>query len=1452
MNKNKKIEHKKIISSFVMLSLLLTGFASLFIVNEPAVSAAGTSTTAEPLIRIYGENDAVYPTQSYYGANDFVYPEEFDPFDPGIIEKDSITFNPAFLYGHEEYEIQAQGDASEKIFLRAFYEPGYTHPVDQLMDDWSDVSLHSVETFDAIVTETTYFLVDLIGNEPTVGYPGETKIALPYQSTDPDTPGMEEMGLLDVTYAWTNDIECPSKIDNGWLTDGGIAVEKTFEFNNIDYSQDIVVNFFDHKVTIKNFENGDDNTFDKLDLEVSYIGNMYDAASQPLTHTIWEDSWGPGFYYFFDRANDKQPWTDPAHRWFLYIENADDDYLRMKLGRVLYSGETFYVDGVRYDIPAVYVTDDYGFKYITFQSPIPKGEPIWDNVLYKNVDDFSHVTSQYLASLPVGTPVWVLPPFNMEHWMIDDIGLYKYSDDGCFKVPRAGMILEDKKDALEFYYVDETIEPRFDTSLTERLDTNENGVESWQWYNVYTLPNRYTEFVLPNQEIPCEQYYYELYPSWYPSYIDADGAEYLITSSLIAPNSNVDLDRTNSCKGMYEHEIYDRVSEIALCGERSFYWGMPRFVYEFDAYNPIDFYVNEGTNEPSVKIYGEDIDYYCKDPIYPTQSGSGAEDYIYEDESDPFDPSVIEKDSITFNPAFIDGHGGQYEIQAQGDASEKVFLRAFYEPGYTHPVDQLMDDWSDVSLYPVETFDAIVTETTYFLVDITDRTPTVGYPDQTKIVLPYQSTDPDTPGMEEMDLLDVVGTSGMDSRPLTDGSIMVEKEIEVIGDEFIGQSFRFMDHMVTIVNFEDSDDYSFDKLDIKASYIGNMNDAISSTQTYTIWQNEWGPEFRYFFDRQNNMQLCGSDPAHRWYLYIENADDDYLRMKLGRCLAAGETFYVDGVRYDMPAVYVDGDGGFKYITLQSPIPKGEPVWRLPLYKNVDDFSHVTSQYLASLPEGMPVWVLPPFNDDHQMIDDIGLQKYESTCGVKVPVGGMLLRDLKDALEFYYIDETYEPRFDTSLTERLDTNENGVESWLWYNVYTLPNRYTEFVLPNQEVANEYYESIDYPNWYPTYIKADGAEYLITSSLIAPNSNVDTDRTDVCKTFDEHEIFNMICEVDRSTESTPCQPVPRYVFEFDAYDGTGFFLNENGYTDPVYYDPTADAGGPYSGGIEEQICFDATASHDNDENNTSIVQYDWKFYAADSWHIDLGPNPCHTYSAAQTYTVTVRVTDDEGATDTDTATVHIAETPSTDSWIIIEDVCIPEDGTEYTYLKATGITEDVGSCEVTLSWDPTVASIVELDHSDFESLYYYINEADGTINIVASNTNVALSGDFDIARIKFQAVGALDDHCTATIQSSLILTDDPVPAEVAHDTMNGLIYIGNCDDPDPPVDDGDMNGDGKVNSADVRYLALYLAGDPLYSVLHSDGNVNSDSSVNSGDVRYLALYLAGDPAYDPLYP
>ncbi len=81
------------------------------------------------------------------------------------------------------------------------------------------------------------------------------------------------------------------------------------------------------------------------------------------------------------------------------------------------------------------------------------------------------------------------------------------------------------------------------------------------------------------------------------------------------------------------------------------------------------------------------------------------------------------------------------------------------------------------------------------------------------------------------------------------------------------------------------------------------------------------------------------------------------------------------------------------------------------------------------------------------------------------------------------------------------------------------------------------------------------------------------------------------------------------------------------------PIADAGTPYSGTANEPVLFDGSGSSDPDG---TIVAYDWDFGDGNTAS---GPAPTHAYAAGGTYNVTLTVTDDMGAQDSDMATATI---------------------------------------------------------------------------------------------------------------------------------------------------------------------------------------------------------------------
>ncbi len=83
------------------------------------------------------------------------------------------------------------------------------------------------------------------------------------------------------------------------------------------------------------------------------------------------------------------------------------------------------------------------------------------------------------------------------------------------------------------------------------------------------------------------------------------------------------------------------------------------------------------------------------------------------------------------------------------------------------------------------------------------------------------------------------------------------------------------------------------------------------------------------------------------------------------------------------------------------------------------------------------------------------------------------------------------------------------------------------------------------------------------------------------------------------------------------------------------PTCAAGGPYTGTVNVAVAFDGTGSSDPDG---TIASYAWNFGDGSSGS---GPTPSHTYTAVGSYTVSLTVTDNLGATSTCSAAASIAE-------------------------------------------------------------------------------------------------------------------------------------------------------------------------------------------------------------------
>ena len=121
-----------------------------------------------------------------------------------------------------------------------------------------------------------------------------------------------------------------------------------------------------------------------------------------------------------------------------------------------------------------------------------------------------------------------------------------------------------------------------------------------------------------------------------------------------------------------------------------------------------------------------------------------------------------------------------------------------------------------------------------------------------------------------------------------------------------------------------------------------------------------------------------------------------------------------------------------------------------------------------------------------------------------------------------------------------------------------------------------------------------------------------------------------------------------------DGSSDFISHNvtilypspggggvGYSGVTNLLPVADSNGPYYAFIGEEIEFNGTGSYDKDEGGKSIIQYDWKFFEGDNWHLNIGAKPKYIYNETGIYNVTLRVTDDEGSISVNKTTATITK-------------------------------------------------------------------------------------------------------------------------------------------------------------------------------------------------------------------
>ena len=148
------------------------------------------------------------------------------------------------------------------------------------------------------------------------------------------------------------------------------------------------------------------------------------------------------------------------------------------------------------------------------------------------------------------------------------------------------------------------------------------------------------------------------------------------------------------------------------------------------------------------------------------------------------------------------------------------------------------------------------------------------------------------------------------------------------------------------------------------------------------------------------------------------------------------------------------------------------------------------------------------------------------------------------------------------------------------------------------------------------------------------------------------------------------------------------------------PIADAGGPYSGLIDEEIQFDASGSYDP---NGTIIGYRWDWTNNGLWDTDWLSNPLttHIYNEEFYGQVKLEAMDNDGFTGSDLSGININASGS-EEWLYYKELTISDPCTDYQILLKV-YKED--------GHDDAVAGIIDCENhcnEDFSDIRFIAND------------------------------------------------------------------------------------------------------------------------------------------------
>ena len=307
------------------------------------------------------------------------------------------------------------------------------------------------------------------------------------------------------------------------------------------------------------------------------------------------------------------------------------------------------------------------------------------------------------------------------------------------------------------------------------------------------------------------------------------------------------------------------------------------------------------------------------------------------------------------------------------------------------------------------------------------------------------------------------------------------------------------------------------------------------------------------------------------------------------------------------------------------------------------------------------------------------------------------------------------------------------------------------------------------------------------------------------------------------------------------------------------PVANANGPYSGNTGVAISFSSAGSSDADG---AIVAFAWDFGDGASSN---QPHPSHSYAAAGNYTVSLTVTDDGGATHTDTTSATVTDAPNQAPTANANGDYTGTTGNPISFFS-TGSSDSDGTI-ASYSWDFGDGG----SSTSANPTHSYAAAGSYTASLTVTDDDGAT--DSDTANVTVTDLPSVPNTSINSTSQNGALNTTPVSEQPLTTLSDYRIFAVNdlgmhCGDFDtrvssilPPFNvlhatvlqrGASPNVLTPGDGVEVYYTASSNPSDPILTGVNSAGSGPVYSSLVGGNVFKTNFWDIAREAYDPFYP